>query len=139
MRDTTVSLFAHSQILTSLESEISSVYRRREARGASEFAQVYVSMTDPAPFDDTANDHERLEAELLAQDRDVERIATADVPEKTARHLVRDLLETDVVTPVPEQRVLVHEPSGNAFDSITQLAVFHRGWTAACDASEEAE
>ena len=96
-------------------------------------------MTDPAPFDDTANDHERLEAELLAQDRDVERIATADVPEKTARHLVRDLLETDVVTPVPEQRVLVHEPSGNAFDSITQLAVFHRGWTAACDASEEAE
>jgi hypothetical protein len=96
-------------------------------------------MTDPATFDDSTNDHERLEAELLAQDRDVEGISTADVPEKTARHLVRDLLETDVVTPVPEQRVLVHEPSGNAFDSITQLAVFHRGWTAACDASEEAE
>jgi len=96
-------------------------------------------MTDPATFDDTANDHERFEAELLAQDRDVERIATADVPEKTARQLVRDLLETDVVTPVPERRVLVHEPSGNAFDSITQLAVFHRGWTAACDASEETE
>jgi len=94
-------------------------------------------MTEPATFDDTTNDHERLEAELLAQDRDAERIATEDVPEKTARHLVRDLVETDVVTPDPEQRVLVHEPSGNAFDSITQLAVFHRGWTAACDASEE--
>ena len=96
-------------------------------------------MTDPATFDDTTNDHERLEAELLTQDRYAERITTADVPEKTARQLVRNLLETDVVTPVPEQRVLVHEPSGNAFDSITQLAVFHRGWTAACDASEEAE
>lgn len=108
-------------------------------RGASEYAQVSGFMTDPATFDDTKNDHERLEAELLAQDRDAERIATADVSEKTARHLVRDLVETDVVTPVPEQRVLVHEPSGNAFDSITQLAVFHRGWTAACDASEEAE
>jgi len=94
-------------------------------------------MTNPDPFDDTANEHERLEAELLAQDRDAERISTADVPKKTARHLVSDLVETDVATPIPEQRVLVHEPSGNAFDSITQLAVFHRGWTAACDASEE--
>ena len=37
------------------------------------------------------------------------------------------LVEEDVVSPVPEHRVLVHEPSGEAFDSITQLAVFHRG------------
>jgi hypothetical protein len=32
-----------------------------------------------------------------------------------------------VVTAVADQRVLVHEPSGNAFDSIRQVAVFHRG------------
>jgi hypothetical protein len=35
------------------------------------------------------------------------------------------------------KRVLVHEPSGEAFDSITQLAVFHRGWQAATDADAE--
>lgn len=42
-----------------------------------------------------------------------------------------------MVIPVAEQRVLVHEPSGTAFDSITQLAVFHRGWAAARGAGEE--
>jgi len=41
-----------------------------------------------------------------------------------------------VVTPIPNERVLVHEPSDEAFDSILQLAVFHRGWTAARDAGE---
>lgn len=40
------------------------------------------------------------------------------------------------VTPVVDQRVLVHEPSGAAFQSIQQLAVFHEGWTAAADAGE---
>jgi hypothetical protein len=39
-----------------------------------------------------------------------------------------------VLTPVPDRRILVYEPSGEAFDSITQLAVFHRGWQAAVDA-----
>ncbi|MFC7251706.1 hypothetical protein ACFQJ5_18035 [Halomicroarcula sp. GCM10025324] len=69
-------------------------------------------MDDPDPHDDTSADYEQFETELL---------------------------DADVVTPVPEDRVLVHEPSGTAFDSPTQLAVFHRGWTTACDADEEAE
>ncbi|PGF14571.1 hypothetical protein CP556_20965 [Natrinema sp. CBA1119] len=94
-------------------------------------------MTGPNAFNDTADDHKRLEADLVAQDRDAARVTTADVDETSARHLVGDLLEDDVVIPVAEQRVLVHEPSGEAFDSITQLAVFHRGWTAARDADEE--
>ncbi|ELZ78877.1 MULTISPECIES: hypothetical protein [Haloferax] len=37
---------------------------------------------------------------------------------------------------MPDERVLVHEPSDKAFDSILQLAVFYRGWTAARDAGE---
>jgi hypothetical protein len=94
-------------------------------------------MTGPDAFDDTADDHERLETELLAQDRDAARPLTADVDETTARQVVSDLVDDGVVTAVAEQRVLVHEPSGEAFDSIRQLAVFHRGWTACRDADEE--
>ena len=94
-------------------------------------------MTDPDAIDDTAADYRRLETEFVAQDRDAVRVTTADVTETTARHLVGDLIEDNVVIPVAEHRVLVHDPSGEAFDSITQLAVFHRGWTAARDADEE--
>ena len=93
-------------------------------------------MTDSDILDDTADDHERLETELLAQDRDAARVATADIDETTARQLVSDLVDDGVVTAVAEQRVLVHEPSGKAFDSILQLAVFHRGWAAAHDTGE---
>lgn len=96
-------------------------------------------MADPDPFDDTSADHEQLEVKLIAQDRDAASVATADVDEATARSWVDDLIDADVVTPVPEDRVLVHEPSGAAFDSATQLANFHRSWTAARDADTEAE
>ena len=96
-------------------------------------------MGDPDPHDDTSADYEQFETELLAQDRDAARIDTADVDDATARRLVDDLIDADVVTPVPEDRVLVHGPSGTAFDSSTQLAVFHRGWTAGRDADAEAE
>jgi hypothetical protein len=53
--------------------------------------------------------------------------------------LVSELIDADIVTPVPEDHVLVHEPSGAAFDSSTQLAVFRRGWTAGRDADVEEE
>lgn len=96
-------------------------------------------MDDPDPHDDTSADYEQFETELLAQDRGVTGVNTADIDETTAQSQINELLDADVVTPVPEDRVLVHEPSGTAFDSPTQLAVFHRGWTAACDADEEAE
>ena len=94
-------------------------------------------MAGPDPFDDTIADHEQLEAELLVQDRDAASVATTDIDEATARRLVGDLLEDDVVTPIPDQRILVHEPSSKPFESITQLAVFHRGWQAATDADAE--
>jgi hypothetical protein len=96
-------------------------------------------MTDPDPHDDTSADYEQFEKVLLAQDRDAAGVDTADIDEATARRLVDDLIDADVVTPVPEDRVLVHEPSGAAFDSPTQLAVFHRGWTAGRDTDAEAE
>jgi len=96
-------------------------------------------MTGPDILDDTTNDYDRLETELVAQDRDAARVETADIDERSARRLVDELIEEDVATPIYDQRVLVHEPSGNAFDSTTQLAVFHRGWTAGRDADGEDE
>ena len=96
-------------------------------------------MPDPDPQNDTSADYEQFEKELLAQDRDAASVATADVDDATARRLVDDLIDADVVTPVPEDRVLVHEPSGTPFDSSTQLAVFHRGWIAGRDADAESE
>jgi hypothetical protein len=94
-------------------------------------------MTGPDILDDTTDDYERPETELVAQDRGASRVATADVDEATARSRAGDLVEDDVVTPVPDQRILVHEPSSRPFESITQLAVFHRGWQAATDADAE--
>jgi len=93
----------------------------------------------PNPHDDTGADYEQLEAELVAQDRDAASVTTADVDDATARRLVDDLIDADVVTPIPEDRVLVHEPNGTAFDSTTQLAVFHLGWAAGRDADAEGE
>jgi hypothetical protein len=94
-------------------------------------------MTGPDILDDTTDDYERLETELVAQDRDAARVSTADVDERSAHRLVDELIKDDVVTPVPDQRVLVHEPSDEAFDSIIQLAVFHRDWQAATDVDTE--
>ena len=94
-------------------------------------------MTGSDIIDDTTGDYDRLGTELVAQDRDASWVATVDIDEATARRLVGELVEADVVTPIPDQRVLVHEPSGAAFDSITQLAVFHRGWQAATDVDAE--
>ncbi|WP_408960672.1 hypothetical protein [Natrinema sp. 74] len=96
-------------------------------------------MADPDPHDDTSADYKQLETELLAQDRDVAGVDTADIDDATAHSLVDDLVDADVVTPVSEDRVLVHDPSGTAFDSATQLAVFHRGWMAGHDADAEGE
>jgi len=96
-------------------------------------------MPGPDPHDDTSTDYERFEKEQLAQDRDAASVATADVDDATTRSLVDNLIDADVVTPVPEDQVLVHEPSGTTFNSATQLAVFHRGWTAGRDANAEGE
>ncbi|SIS21528.1 hypothetical protein [Natronorubrum thiooxidans] len=96
-------------------------------------------MTDLNPIDDTTDDYRRFEAKLVAHDRDATHAVTADIGDTAARKLVTELIDDGVVTPVPGQRVFVHEPSGTAFDSSTQLAVFHRGWTAARDADEVGE
>jgi len=96
-------------------------------------------MPGPDPHDDTSADYEQFEKEQLAQDRDATDVDTADVDDASAQNLVSDLVDADVVTPVPEDQVLVHEPSGTTFDSTTQLAVFHRGWAAARDPDAEAE
>ncbi|WP_436926688.1 hypothetical protein [Halosimplex amylolyticum] len=96
-------------------------------------------MTTPDPHDDTNADYKQFEKAQLAQDRDVAGVNTADINDTMARNLVDDLIDADVVTPIPEECVLVREPSGTAFDLTTQLAVYHRGWTAACNADVEAE
>jgi hypothetical protein len=96
-------------------------------------------MTGPDAFDDTADDHEQFETELVTQDMDAGRVSTADIDETTARHMVNELVDAGRVTPVPGDRVFVHEPSGELFDSTTQLAVVHRGWTAGLGTVEEDE
>ena len=96
-------------------------------------------MTDPNPIDDTTDDYRRFEARLVAHDRDVTHAVTEDIGDTAARKLVTELIDSDVVTPVPGKRVFVHEPSGTAFDSSTQLAVFHQGWMAAHNANKEGE
>ena len=93
-------------------------------------------MADADPHDDTSADYEQFEEALLAKDRDAAGVETQDIDGMTARSVVDDLVDADVVTPVPEDRVLVHELSGAAFDSPTQLAVFHQGWTAGRDDAE---
>jgi hypothetical protein len=96
-------------------------------------------MPGPDPHDDTSRDYEQFEKGQLTQDRDAAGVDTADVDDATAQHLASELVDADVVIPVPAGRLLVHEPSGEAFDSITQLAVFHRGWSAAREAEAEGE
>ncbi|WP_226024047.1 hypothetical protein [Halomicrobium salinisoli] len=96
-------------------------------------------MDGPDPHDDTSADYEQFERTQLAKDRDAAGVDTADVDDGTAQSLVSELIDADVVTPVPEDQVLVHEPSGASFDSSTQLAVFHRGWSAGRDADGEGE
>ena len=93
-------------------------------------------MADADPHDDTSADYEQFEEALLAKDRDAAGVETQDIDGMTARSVVDDLVDADVVTPVPEDRVLVHEPSSTVFDSATQLAVFHQGWTAGRDDAE---
>lgn len=93
-------------------------------------------MTGPDALDDSSDDHERFETELVAQDRDRNHTSRADIGQDTAHRLVIDLVEAGIVVPVPDERLLVHEPSGEAFESIIQLAVFHRGWAAALEGSE---
>ena len=92
-----------------------------------------MTITDPNSIDDTADDYSRFEARFVARDQDVTRVVTADIGGTTARQLVTELIDNGVVTPVPGKQVFVHEPSGTAFDSSAQLAVFHQGWTAARD------
>jgi len=96
-------------------------------------------MPDPDPHDDTSADYEQFEQALLAQDRDVAGVDTADVDDATARAWSTTSSTRTSSSPVPEDSVLVHEPSGAAFDSATQLAVYHRGWTAGRNADEEGE
>ena len=57
-------------------------------------------MTGPDILDNTTDDNDRLETELVAQDRDAARVATANIDERSARRLVGELIEDDVVTPV---------------------------------------
>jgi hypothetical protein len=94
-------------------------------------------MPGPNRHDDTSADYEQFEKAQLAKDRDAADVDTADIDNTTAQRLVSDLVDADVATPVPEDHILGHEPSDTAFDSSTQLAVFHRGWTVGRDADAE--
>jgi ribosomal protein S19E (S16A) len=84
-------------------------------------------------MDDTRPDYERFEHRQFAQDRDNRRVQTVDVDESRARRIVQDIRAAGIVKTVPEDQYLIHQPSGEKFDSDTALAHFHRGWEAAND------
>ena len=84
-------------------------------------------------MNDTRPDYERFERRQLAQDRDNRQVQTVDVDESRARRIVQKLREAGIVVAVPEDKCLIHRPSGEKFDSDTALAHFHRGWEAATD------
>jgi ribosomal protein S19E (S16A) len=84
-------------------------------------------------MNDTRPDYERFERRQLAQDRDNRQVQTVDIDESRARRIVQDLRAAGIVKTVPEDQCLVHQPSGEHFDSDTALAHFHRGWEAATD------
>ena len=94
-------------------------------------------MTGPDRYDNASRDHERFENEQVAQDRDAARIETADIDEAHAWMLVKELIGQDVVTPIPESQSLIHEPSGESFQSEKTLALFHKGWKKGYDAAAE--
>jgi len=68
-------------------------------------------MTGPDILDDTTGDYERLEAELVAQNREATRVATADADGMTVHRLVGALVADDVVTPAPTN-VFSFTPAG---------------------------
>ena len=79
-----------------------------------------------------------LSAGILDRRRpDADGAAVTDIDKRRARRLVGELIEDDMVRPIPDQRVLVHNPSSEGFESIIQLAVFHRGWRAATSVDAE--
>jgi len=55
-------------------------------------------MSGPDIHDETTTDHERVEREPLAQDRDARRPSTAGLDDETAQEVVRDLLDGGSVT-----------------------------------------
>lgn len=96
-------------------------------------------MADAENLDNTGVFAEHLENPEHAQNCDGISGSTADIDEKTARSLVSDLVDADIVAPVSRNRALLHEPSDTAFDSTTQLAVFHRGRTSGRNTDGEGE
>lgn len=50
-------------------------------------------MSDPDRYDDTTDNYERVEVELLAQDRNARSPSTADLNDETARQMLRDFLD----------------------------------------------
>jgi len=65
-------------------------------------------MTAPDPYDDASADHGQFEKDTLAQDHDAASVDTADVDDAMGQDLISDLIDADVLTPIPEDRVLVH-------------------------------
>jgi len=60
-------------------------------------------------------------------------VQTVDVDESQVRAIVQELRDADIVMAVPEDECLIHQPSGNRFDSDTALVHFHWGWEAATE------
>jgi hypothetical protein len=81
-------------------------------------------------MNETLPDREQFERRQIAQDQDNRPVQTTDVDESRARQIVKDHRAAGIVVAVPEDQCLVHQLSGERFDSDTALVYFHRGWGA---------
>jgi hypothetical protein len=86
---------------------------------------------NPSIHDSTHDDHERFERRQLARDADSEPSSLVTVDESWAAQSVRALREEGVVDTIPDEKRLVHRPSGMVFRSDRALILFHHGWMVA--------
>jgi len=93
-------------------------------------------MSGPDIHVETANDHERFERGTTRAGSGCPAAVDGGFRRRDSPSGGSRSPRCRTVTPVVDQRILVHDPSGTAFESLLQLAVFHEGWTAAHGAGE---
>jgi len=58
-------------------------------------------------------------------------LPTQDIYEEKARMLVEQLIEKGTIEMGRDEPILYHMPTGAQFDSVVNIAHFHKGWEAA--------
>jgi hypothetical protein len=84
-------------------------------------------------WDETASDHRRFEEQQVAQDADASR-TSQPLSEDAVKRRFDELESAGVADVIPEEQLVVHLPSGETFQRVRDLVVFHQGWEVVADA-----